>query len=74
MYTRLTKIVRDENGRDCVTCVNFGTERCHIHNGVPDCAHCPMLGAIFNQLHVLEDIVDDVTEEHDRMGTEHGQQ
>ena len=57
MYTRLTKIVKDQDGRDCVTCVNFGTERCRIHNGVPDCIHCPMLGAIFNQLYAFEDMI-----------------
>lgn len=57
MYARLTKIVKGQDGRDCVTCVNFGTERCHIHNEVPDCIHCPVLGAILNQLHAFEDIV-----------------
>lgn len=57
MYTRLTKIVKDQDGRDCVTCVNFGTERCRIHNDVPDCIHCPMLGAIFNQLYAFEDMI-----------------
>ncbi len=57
MYTRLTKIVKDQDGRDCVACVNFGTERCRIHNDVPDCARCPMLGAIFNQLYALENMV-----------------
>lgn len=57
MYTRLTKIVKDQDGRDCVTCVNFGTERCHIHNGVPDCTNCPMLAAILNQLYGFEEII-----------------
>ena len=56
MYTRLTKIVKGQDGRDCVTCVNFGTERCRIHNGITDCVHCPMLGAILNQLYVFEDM------------------
>lgn len=57
MYTRLTKIVKDQDGRDCVTCVSFGTERCHIHNGIPDCARCPMLAAILNQLYGFEEII-----------------
>lgn len=65
MYARLTKIVKGQDGRDCVTCVNFGTERCHIHNEVPDCIHCPVLGAILNQLHAFEDIVLDSQNIHD---------
>ena len=59
MYTKLTKIVKDQEGRECVTCVNFGTDRCHIHNDIPDCIHCSMLGAILNQLYVFENIVYD---------------
>ena len=57
MYTRLTKIVKDQDGRDCVACVNFGTDRCRIHNGVPDCIHCQVLGAILNQLYSFENII-----------------
>lgn len=59
MYTRLIKIVTDQEGRDCVACINFGTERCRIHNGVPDCIHCPTLGAILNQLYAFESILFD---------------
>ena len=57
MYIRLTKIIKDQNQRDCVACVNFGNEECHIHNEVPDCIHCPMLGAILNQLYAFEDMI-----------------
>lgn len=57
MYTRLTKIIKSQDGRECVACINFGTERCQIHNGAPDCAHCHMLGAIFNQLYAFENII-----------------
>lgn len=59
MYTRLTKIVKDPKGRNCVTCINFGTSKCHIHNGTPDCNHCPMLAAILNQLSYFEEITID---------------
>ena len=57
MYTRLTKVTKDDSGRDCVACANFGTDRCRIHNDIPDCIHCPMLGAILNQLCAFEDII-----------------
>ena len=57
MYTRLTKIVRCKDGRECVACVDFGTDRCRIHNNIPDCIHCPMFGAILNQLSAFEDII-----------------
>lgn len=56
MYNKLTKIANVE-GRECVACINYGTEMCHIHKDHPDCIHCPMLAAILNQLHAFEVIV-----------------
>lgn len=56
MYTRLTKVI-NLNGRECVTCIYYGTEMCRIHNEVPDCGHCNVLAAILNQLYVFENIV-----------------
>lgn len=57
MYTRLTKVVTDEDGNSYVACVNYGTERCRIHNGAPDCIRCPVLGAMLNQLHAFEEMI-----------------
>ena len=57
MYKRLTKITTCQDGRECVSCVDFGTVRCRIHNNVPDCAHCPVFGAILNQLCAFEDVM-----------------
>ncbi len=57
MYTRLTKKVKLTSGSECISCINFGTPQCHLHNGTPDCSHCPMLAAIFNQLHAFEEAV-----------------
>lgn len=58
MYNKLTKIVKVE-GRECVACINYGTEMCHIHKGHPDCIHCPMFAAILNQLYAFEEIIDE---------------
>lgn len=58
-YIKLTKIVRDEHERERVACIDFGTERCRIHSGVQDCAHCPMMLAIMNQLHEFESLIDE---------------
>lgn len=60
MYTKLTKVV-EINGVECVACAFFGTEQCHIHNkeSSPDCCHCDAFGAILNQLHVFEEVMDD---------------
>lgn len=55
MYTRLTKTISIE-GRECVTCIYYGTEMCRIHKGIPDCNHCDVLAAILNQLHAFEEI------------------
>jgi hypothetical protein len=58
MYTRLTKVVKHSDGKESVACINFDTERCLIHNGFPDCSHCPVFAAIINQLCAFEDIVE----------------
>lgn len=63
MYTGLTKIITNHEGRKCVSCIDFDTERCRIHNGVPDCAHCPMFAAILNQLHEFEVITRELENE-----------
>lgn len=63
MYTRLTKTAIID-GRECVTCIFYGTNMCHhIHNNVVDCGHCEVFAAILNQLHAFEDIVFDVQQE-----------
>lgn len=67
MYTRLTKtitITKDQESRDVVSCINFGTERCRIHNGTPDCCHCPLMGAILNQLFEFENMMEDCQNTH----------
>lgn len=57
MYERLTKVVRQE-GRECVVCANYGTEKCCLHNEETDgCVHCRYFGAILNQLCAFEDII-----------------
>ena len=53
MYTRLTKTTTVD-GRECVTCIYYGTEKCRIHNGVAGCNQCDVLAAIINQLHAFE--------------------
>ena len=56
---KLTKIT-EIDGRECVTCAFYGTERCPIHNDnktISDCAHCEVFGAILNQLHQFEEII-----------------
>ncbi len=56
---KLTKIT-EVDGRECVACAFYGTEKCPIHNGnkeVADCAHCEVFGAILNQLHQYEEII-----------------
>lgn len=55
-YNKLTKIIKDVTGRECVTCVHFGTEKCReIHND--GCATCPMFAVILNQLHMFESCI-----------------
>ena len=56
MYTRLTKTTIIE-GRECVSCIFYGTEMCRIHKGISDCGHCDVVAAILNQLHTLENIL-----------------
>lgn len=59
MYTKLTKKIQID-GRECVSCAFFGTERCRIHtDGTTDCGHCEVLGAILNQLNFLETIIEE---------------
>ena len=55
MYARLIKKVEGNAGEECVSCIYYGTTECRLHTGVEDCAHCPMLAAIFNQLYYYED-------------------
>lgn len=59
-YARLTKVV-SQGGKECVACINYGTDMCRIHTNTdfPDCYHCKMFAAILNQLNYLEDIVVD---------------
>ena len=57
MYERLTKLIKDDKGHECIVCIDYGTDRCRLHNGVPDCIHCPMLCAIMNQLYIFEEVM-----------------
>lgn len=57
MYRKLTKVIKLEDGRECVTCVNYGTEECHIHKSGGNCSNCPMFAAILNQLYCFEEII-----------------
>lgn len=61
MYSRLTKLITidDDAGNkiEAVACVNYGTERCQIHNGASGCVGCSMLSAILNQLYNLEEAI-----------------
>lgn len=65
MYSRLTKVITQEDGKECVTCALYGTEKCHIHNGTPDCGHCEVLGAIFNQLNNFEEAFTEIVGEEE---------
>lgn len=62
MYEKLTKVIKID-GRECVTCALYGTDKCRIHScgesHTPDCAHCEMFGAILNQLNAFEELVAD---------------
>ena len=66
MYTKLTKVVKDESGRECVTCIGYGTPACHIHSGGIGCAQCPLMAAILNQLHTFEEIAAEAMEDSER--------
>lgn len=58
MYKRLTKRIEIEDGKECVTCINYGTEKCPVHTGeVSNCLCCPTLGAVFNQLYLFEEVM-----------------
>ena len=57
MYTRLTKIVKEDDEASSIVCAGYGTEMCHIHNGTPNCGQCPMMKAIISQLFYFEDIL-----------------
>lgn len=52
---QLTKVI-NHDGRECVACVYYGTDKCHIHseNDVNDCAHCKVFGAMLNKLNLYE--------------------
>jgi Fe-S-cluster containining protein len=57
MYTRLTKVIEIDD-EQYVTCVYYGTKKCHIHRTrAKNCGQCPMFAAILNQLNELEDIL-----------------
>lgn len=60
MYTKLTKVITI-NGEECVSCAFFGTEKCQIHNNdkTHDCMHCKVMGAILNQLHEFEEMIEE---------------
>lgn len=61
-YQKLTKIIKDEKGREVVTCRFFGTDECRIihKNG---CDTCPMMSVFLNQLNAFETIyLKDVSE------------
>lgn len=57
MLQRLTKVV-EIDGKQCVACINYGTDECQLHKGGNDvgCAKCPVMGAMLNQLHAFEEI------------------
>ena len=53
-YKKLTKIIADANGNECVACALYGTDECRtIHNG-QGCYGCPMLALILNRLYCYE--------------------
>ncbi len=55
-YLPLTKIIKTEEGQECVACSFFDTEKCQIHN----CAKCEMFAAILNKLHEFEEIIGEI--------------
>ena len=65
LYTKLTKVIKDSSGQEQVACIDFGTSRCRIHNGIQSCAHCPMMSAMLNQLHAFEQLIDEESEGQD---------
>ena len=64
-YKPLTKIVTDEKGSQMVACRCYGTEECRMIHTPNGCAGCPMLAAIFNQLHAFEEIYMEETDTDD---------
>lgn len=62
-YIRLTKVIKDNNDREYVVCVHYGTETCRIHSENQNCARCPMMSAIYNQLYEFEEIVSDAEDD-----------
>lgn len=51
----LTKIVKDENGKEFVACAYWGTEKCSKIHKNEGCATCPMIAVMLNQLHYYEE-------------------
>lgn len=64
MYTKLTKVIKIDN-RDTVCCAFYGTEKCRVHmqGKEPDCGRCVVMGAILNQLHAFETMLEDEGEQ-----------
>lgn len=60
--SRLTKTIIS-NGQEAISCIDLGTERCLLHNGIPDCGHCPMFARMLNKLSQLEDIIEELNPE-----------
>lgn len=55
-YKPLTKTI-ELNGRKCICCVNYNTDKCKIHtNNIKGCAECPVLCSMINQLRVFEEV------------------
>lgn len=56
-YKPLTKIIIVDN-KEYVVCAKYGTSECRaIHMPNDGCTTCPMLAAIFNQLHIFEECI-----------------
>jgi hypothetical protein len=57
---RLTKVVQ-KDGKECVTCIYNGTDKCRIHNfgNTYGCMNCPVMGAILNKLNAIEEILEE---------------
>lgn len=60
---KLTKVVM-HNGRECVTCIYNGTDKCRIHNNdnTSGCMNCAIMGAILNKLNMIEEVLEEEKE------------
>lgn len=61
-YTPITKLVVNENSENEIQCIGFDTPKCVIHNGIPDCTHCPIYQAMMLRLYSLENFYESVAQ------------